>query len=367
MKDKKQYFGMKSACRLWVVVLLLSACADDGESDFDGCASSLRLNLSLAMPREITVEPQNTRAAGDVTDVTDVRVFQFATDGSLKKDHKYASTDIKTDATGLPAVETKETDFDDVNSRFYIVINTADKLDDLFGSSAASTSDESALSARVYATEDIFSTQQAMVYGPYTYTGSGSTVKKTLQLLAKMRHIGARVDVSWSIPDDVNLTITSAQVENVPKNYYLYEQTPVPAVSEYLDPQSVNLTTSPNSFTFYMPENLKGSGKSVTPQGKNMVDNGPSGTLDGCTCIVLKGEYRYGTADDTNGVAVEYRFYLGADMINNYDVERGKVYQLAITLSGANSADARVSITDSNVFGIDNIDGTDDVNHDIKF
>ena len=355
---------MKSACRLWVVALLLSACADDGESDFDGSASSLRLDLSLAMPQEITVEPQNTRAAGDVA-VTDVRVFQFKTDGSLMKNNKYTDTAIQPDnVTGLSTVTTQGDDFDDVNSRFYIVINTADKLDDLFGSSAASTSDESALSARVYATEDIFSTQQAMVYGPYPYTGSGSTVKKTLQLLAKMRHIGARVDVSWSIPDDVNLTITSAQVENVPKNYYLYEQTPMPAVSEYLDPQSVNLITSANSFTFYMPENLKGSGKSVTPQGKNIAANGPSGNLDGCTCIVLKGEYRYGTADDANGVAVEYRFYLGADMINNYDVERGKVYQLDIALSGANSADARVSITDSNVFGIGD---ADDVNHDMEF
>lgn len=364
MKDKKQYFGIKSACRLWVVALLLSACADGGESDFDGRASSLRLDLSLAMPQEITVEPQNTRAAGDVT-VTDVRVFQFKTDGSLMKNNKYTDTAIQPDnVTGLSTVTTQGDDFDDVNSRFYIVINTADKLDDLFGSSAASTSDESALSSRVYATEDIFSTQQAMVYGPYTYTASGSSVKKTLQLLAKMRHIGARVDVSWSISDDVNLTITSAQVENVPKNYYLYEQTPVPAVSEYLDPQSVNLTTSPNSFTFYMPENLKGSGKSVTPQGKNIAANGPSGILDGCTCIVLKGEYRYGTTVDANGVAVEYRFYLGADMINNYDVERGKVYQLDIALSGASSADARVSITDSNVFGIGD---ADDVNHDMEF
>jgi hypothetical protein len=49
---------------------------------------------------------------------------------------------------------------------------------------------------------------------------------------------------------------------------------------------------------------------------------------------------------------VEYRFYPGADMIRNYNIERGKHYTMDVKLTGANSADARVTITDGNVFMI---------------
>lgn len=53
-------------------------------------------------------------------------------------------------------------------------------------------------------------------------------------------------------------------------------------------------------------------------------------------------------------------------MIRNYDIERGKHYTLTLDLKGANSADARVTITDGNVFTIAD---PDDVTHkdDIVF
>ena len=355
MNPKKRTLGIKlSVCLLAIGSLLLSC---------TGSPSALRLSLSLAMPQTVTVESR-TVTASEVT-VSDVRVFQFAEDGSLKNNQKYESNKITPDATtGLSKVTTGDTDFDDVTSRFYIVINTADALNALPATPSDAT-DEGKLLAYTHTESGITSAPQVMVYGPYNYTGTSSGNKTALQLLAKMQHIGARVDVSWTIPTGVNLTITSASVENIPTKYYLYTQ---PAVSdlEYTASQDITFTEGSTGFTFYMPRNEKGIGTATTPQEKGIPAKGPSGSLTGCTCIVLKGTYRYNSAD-TDGIAVEYRFYPGADMMTNYSIERGKAYQLAITLSGANSADARVSLTDSNVFGIDNIDGADDVKHDIEF
>ncbi|MCD8184070.1 MAG: hypothetical protein LUE99_14465 [Bacteroides sp.] len=102
-----------------------------------------------------------------------------------------------------------------------------------------------------------------------------------------------------------------------------------------------------------MPENIRGNGTATIEAGKNITTNGPSGSLDNCTCIILKGTYDYYPDDATSApISVEYHFYPGADMIRNYDIERGKHYTMTVNLKGANSADARVEITDGNVFTI---------------
>lgn len=363
MNRNKQYLEVRAklAGCLLAIAMCLPACTGSVEPEVGGDASSLRLCLSLALPQAITVEPRDGVTVNGVT-VTDVRVLQFASDGSLKSNKQYnnqTETKITTDATtGLPTVTTDDTDFEDVSSRFYIVINPGDDLKDVPTDPDTDTSfssfAESTFLAYTHTEADITSAPQIMVYGPYEYTTTTTTGKKALQLLAKMQHIGARIDVSWTIPADVNLTITSAEVENIPDKYYLYTQ---PAASlTYKEAQTIFF--SGNSFTFYMPENKKGTGKGTTQQEKSMTEKGPGGTLADCTCIVLKGTYKY-KADDTAPIEVEYRFYPGADMINNYDIERGKSYQLDITLSGVNSTDARVSITDSNVFSIGDPSGVD--------
>jgi hypothetical protein len=363
MNRNKQYLEVRAklAGYLLAIAICLPACTGSVEPEVGGDASSLRLCLSLALPQAITVEPRDGVTVNGVS-VTDVRVLQFASDGSLKSNKQYDS--IGTDAaTGLPTVTTGDTDFDDVSSRFYIVINTGNDLENLPTDPSAS-SDENRFLACTHTEADITSAPQIMVYGPYEYstTTTATGNKKALQLLAKMQHIGTKIDVSWTIPSDVNLTITSAEVENIPDKYYLYPQSAT-SLAYKEGAQTISFNSDKKSLTFYMPENKKGTGTGTTQQEKSMMEKGPGGTLADCTCIVLKGTYKY-KSDDTDPIEVEYRFYPGADMINNYDIERGKSYQLDITLSGANSADARVSITDSNVFSIGDPSGVD---HTITF
>lgn len=115
-----------------------------------------------------------------------------------------------------------------------------------------------------------------------------------------------------------------------------------------------------NNVTFYMADNLRGIGTSTTAQGKNSVTNAPSASLGGYTCVTFEGKYKYASAH-TGEVGVKYRFYLGQNLINDYNIRRGYAYALTITVSGANSADLRVSITDGNVVVFDRVTEIDEI------
>ena len=81
----------------------------------------------------------------------------------------------------------------------------------------------------------------------------------------------------------------------------------------------------------------------------------PDGKLTGCTYLTLKGTYKY-SSSHANGIKVEYRFYLGDNLTNNYNIQRDHHYDLTINIKGANSADLRVKITDGNVAVFDDVD-----------
>lgn len=368
MNIMSQNRKIKTVVCLLAAMLLPLSCTDQEGTDNPDAPSFLQLSLSLAIPHRVEADVRTAAEVNGIT-VADVRVLQFAAGEDLKNNLSYNSVSVDAD-TGLPSVTTEGTDFDDISSRFYIVINTGETFKNNITGDASVTAEACLKTQTLECTGTSLTTApQVMTYGPYNYTSTAGTgVKKALQLLARMQHIGAKLVVSWKVADGVNIEITAAEVLNVPDKYFLYQQESASAVSTtYLSgSQPIPFTDavrSENKFTFYMPENPKGTGTGTTQQEKSLAGKGPGGSLDGCTCIVLKGTYKY-ESGDADPVEVEYHFYPGLDMVNNYDVERGKVYILDITLGGANSADARVRITDGNVFGIGD---TDDVDHTIIF
>ena len=81
---------------------------------------------------------------------------------------------------------------------------------------------------------------------------------------------------------------------------------------------------------------------------------GDGGSLDGCTRLVLEAAYTYPGA--INSIAVEYCIYLGGNLMNDYNVQRGYEYNLNVQISGANSGDVRVTITNGNVVVFDEVE-----------
>lgn len=208
-------------------------------------------------------------------------------------------------------------------------------------------------------------------------TPAASTDK--VVFISRMYRAYAKVKVNINFQADEkfpnsSFNVTECTVNNLPswgssdnKKIALY--TPTNIMGGYPNVEGFeSLTNTYNasnpSFSFYMPENLRGTGKSTSFEDKNKSGNGPgtSGSLEGCTYLTVKGEYRYERTQDP--IKVEYTFYLGGNLTNDYNIERDHLYNLTLNLKGANSADWRVKITDGNVAVFDEVT---EINNKVDF
>lgn len=366
-------------CALAAVCLLLTCCAkDDTDIPNSGASPSLEFSLRLGFPDPLTVATRVNPVGNPVKDgieLKNVRVLQFSTETSSPgTKNKLYSEAGNSDAnawytqdasSGLITVNTGTDDFTNVNSRFYIVVNAGDGL--------SAVTNESGLKSSWLTFSDMTTEPNILTFGPVSYTKVVGTTK-AVALFAKLRRAYAKVTVQYTL--STGIAISSVDIENVPDKIYPFPETSATTAMTYLAPFSITPFDTPSDtpsgntpakyeFTFYMPENLKGSGTATVEADRNFPEKGPGNSLEGCTCIVMKGTYNYYPGiSGSEPIEVEYRFYLGSDMVGNYSVERGKHYTLTVNLKGANSADARVNITDGNVFTFEE---PEDVNNGMTF
>lgn len=320
--------------------------------------------------------------------------------------------------------ENEDQKFSDVESRFYIIVNGgAGLLNDFKADAVGTNKSEDALKKIMtyidYNYQATNSTPPGLLTaGPIIYkptatsadaetaltkadentgggsetgtndggTNDGSNGEETpavstdkVVFISRMYRAYAKVKVNINFQADEkfpnsSFTVTECTVNNLPswgssdnKKIALY--TPTNIMGGYPNVEGFeSLTNTYNasnpSFSFYMPENLRGTGKSTSFEDKNKSGNGPgtSGSLEGCTYLTVKGEYRYERTQDP--IKVEYTFYLGGNLTNDYNIERDHLYNLTLNLKGANSADWRVKITDGNVAVFDEVT---EINNKVDF
>ena len=66
-----------------------------------------------------------------------------------------------------------------------------------------------------------------------------------------------------------------------------------------------------------------------------------------------------GGAANSSPIDVEYKFYLGGDLVTDYNIYRDYHYKLTVNIAGPNSADLRVTITNGNVAVFDDVDNVE--------
>lgn len=92
-------------------------------------------------------------------------------------------------------------------------------------------------------------------------------------------------------------------------------------------------------YVWYIPENKRGKGKNT---GGSAANKGAVSVPDNyCTYILLEG--RYHQSSDNKDYKVFYRFYPGADAINDFNLESNHVYNVGLTLKGIGNNDDRVA------------------------
>ena len=392
MKMNRYKCGLVNA--MLVLATLQGACSqEEPPVATDGGKLRLELQMSLPLVAEVT-----TRAEGGEVPVNDVWVIQYIegnpassapdeqTSKMIKKE--YAKATLSWDsAKGRYVVS--DTDANPVflnrNSEFYVIANANTNAAKHAGLAAlAESSPLTELKAltkeMINAATDVTSTTlstdpQLLVAGPLAFEAkAGGNANTAAILVAPMKRAYSRVNVHWKFEPDVfttaTFTATSLTVKNLPTQMSFFERAGAksgvyPLADDILDSEivlydsSAPTSTPTTSSTFYVAENLRGIGTSATASGKNLSANGPlqsDGTrsLTACTCITLTGIYKYDQSH-TAGVGVKYTFYLGGNLSNDYNLRRGYDYTLNITVSGANSSDLRVSITDGNVIYFDEV------------
>ena len=155
------------------------------------------------------------------------------------------------------------------------------------------------------------------------------------------------------------VVITSVQVRNVPERLIYADQlwqsdtedgtTISSGVDDcqYIDLPIDNIYLEEGekqSFIYYLPRNQKGKGNASNVKDKNK--NAP----DNATYVEIYG------IDTSNGSTLRYRFYIGEDMVSDFNVKPNYHYTLPITIKAAGdvAADSRVeSFESANCYMID--------------
>lgn len=362
------------------MIFLMVAC-------FGGCLMFLSCDRSLLMDNKpgITIRLQvpkpleiTTKASElDGITISNVWVLQYnAENNALLAAEMFEGNAIGSASQGVLEVSTSG--FSEVESKFYVIANGGS---DFISSAEKTTITEVALSAKTKAIVQGTTSQPTFL--------TSKPVKMTVEsggkvvVVAPLDRAFARVNLEWAKTNmNGDVKIRKVEVFSLPKNMATYTRgggelgTNYPVLSSdniyYTAKAIVDLdaSTYPGGWgvgekqTFYMAENLRGLGDGTTFAEKNKTGKGPgaNGSLEGCTYVLLSGEYTYPEA--TAPIGVQYKIYLGGNLINDYNIQRGYSYDLKVNITGANSADVRVTITNGNVAVFDDVQS---VTNEIEF
>lgn len=321
-----------------MLVLLFSvmiACeketSDSEIGDYEPVDVSVEMNVAAYQNQ------QQTRAdlvlPGDIgkeeTVIHNMTVFQFDGEGNdTDKLVVVRYIDSGLDAITLGLMQPKSAP--DKNQYLYFVANTGDQLQDFTG---------------VYADlkQRLISVNEAGIAdGNMVMTASLVTKISALQPIrvAFCRKL-AKINVTCTIREGVNFTPARLQLRNVPKSFSLVNTLPTfPAADAGNFQNYISVTDNINGgYTWYIPENLRGTGSATVPKDKT-ANTAPSGQGEYCTYVELSGLYQEGGTSKL----VSYRVYLGGNNTNDYNVEANRIYNVNLSVVGADEVDNRIEV-----------------------
>lgn len=178
--------------------------------------------------------------------------------------------------------------------------------------------------------------------GIMVMTCSLKTKVNTLQgITINFIHRLAKVNVTCSVATGVNFSPARLQLRNVPKSLVLENTSaiaPEASTENFLNYLSLTENIA-NGYTWYMPENIRGTGTAADAKNKT-ASTAPSGQGDYCTYVELSGLYQEGGASKL----VSFKIYLGANNTTDYNVEANRVYNVNISVVGVSETDGRLTI-----------------------
>ena len=315
-------------------------------------------------PQSIDVETKAELINGsERTEISNAWIVQYTADSNNLLHCVYTESGFNEINNGyMVEIKPIDNDFTVTASDFYIILNGGSELLKNFKEEIDHS--RAALARKICPRPtDIITRPSLLTAGPASYTESTEVTK--IVFVSRVYRAFAKFSLNVKFPTSKDIFVVSdATVTNIPKSMALYtgNNASYPDINDIeTTPIKLAGVSTSGTASFYMPENIRGTGASLTFQGKNVASNGPGGNLDGCTYLTLKGKYYYdktqsGGSYVQDPIDVEYRFYLGSNLTNDYNIRRDHHYNLTINLKGANSADLRVTITNGNVAVFDEVE-----------
>lgn len=352
----------KTLCILSVVAAALCSCERSADTipvsgeqggDASGRTARMTFGLSAADMRTSALGAAEGRSTVDEDALKNLWVLQFdgATDASkLLFCEYYDASMIGGDATNgySLSVALYETSGDTKITKIYFVANVGpDRFQKFSAGDGVPDSDVTLesfeASTLAFASEAAVSADGVLpMIG--SYEGSSVIASGTVQ----MKRLVAKISFSFSIdvPGTEKFTPSRVSLRSAASCTRFLEHTlPTGTTGLYPDAASsdnfinypaVSVSgTGSFTYTWYVPENLRGVVAGLEPSEK-----GPENAPAGSTFIEIGGDYQRGSALTD----VTYTIYLGENASTDFNVVRNYHYTVSSTIKGLNSRDLRVVV-----------------------
>ena len=287
--------------------------------------------------------PTSTRASGgDVVqnegEVQDVCVFQFGSDGKLAYKQYFQQLDVNTSSEKWVDILLRT----DVGAgHYYVLANVGDVTADY----AVGTTDEAAFTAHMLPTKLDngrllegylpMSGKTAKAVDPTKFNFSSGVAAHTNKIEVSLTRMVAKVELT--LTKNSLFTPSHASLQDVPAELEFASpatgSTTQEALSHYGPVSVTDGDGGAKVYTWYMPENLRGTSSSVTDLLQRTESNAPLGA----SYVLIGGLYE--------GTEVLYTLYLGSGTKtspNDFNVRRNTYYKVSAHVRGAGLVDGRV-------------------------
>lgn len=159
----------------------------------------------------------------------------------------------------------------------------------------------------------------------------------TMPLTRAIAKVILKADYS-GLDSGVSIDVKHVSLKNVPRRLMLFGKNTMSDSSLFADGQSVENVTGKQlreGVSFYQYENMQGTllpGNTDQKMKAWPLDNNYSKV---CSYVELEATYE----SETQVGDIIYRFYLGHDMVSNYDVQRNRQYTVVVSFKGNGGVD----------------------------
>lgn len=339
---------MKKIISMLLWVSLFTSCTQDNltvdEHKVKGQEVTAHFTLSTAPMQQISINKGVTTRSTDVTTVeddkiTDMWVVQFDNSGNFMKKEYFVNVNL---AGFNPSLAVN---YSGTTSTIYFLANIGATLDTPDNEAGFKTQMKTFTNeTQLFITADN-GKKNIPLYGKLTaitIPASGYLDNMSVTLASML----ARVSITYTITnnDYSKLSLETIRLYNVPTG--LTYVPPVAASASATTSFSMQtlaaeaVTASSGVLTFYIPENQRGEGSNTAAEHNERLKDGTG--VSNATYIEFIGH----TLGKRGGEKVTFRYFLGANSYNDYNIVRNTKYDIALSIDGTSAADKRFTIAE---------------------